>query len=190
MNQRVIIGIVVILVLIGLGWYFWGDTTTGVPFGSSTSTPSGQNSTSTPSQNTNATSTTATTTGTGSVRSLLTRGGNYTCSFESADPAQRVSGTAFVEGNKMRATVRSQQSGSDRVVESNFIRTGTQIYAWTTGSTQGVRTTVSANAPLSLPSSGGISLDENGLNINWNCRPWIPKQEEFTIPTNVNFVAA
>ncbi len=190
MNQRVIIGIVILVVLVGFGWYFWGDTATGMPFGNSTSTPSGQNATSTLSGNTSATSTAATSTGTGSVRSLFTRGGNYTCSFESADPLKKISGTAFVEGTKMRTTVRMQETGSDRVVESNFVRTGTQTYLWTTGGTQGVRITVAANAPLSLPNSGGISLDENGLNINWNCHPWIPKQEEFALPTTVTFIAA
>ncbi|OHA20736.1 MAG: hypothetical protein A2849_01630 [Candidatus Taylorbacteria bacterium RIFCSPHIGHO2_01_FULL_51_15] len=177
MNQNLLIGLVILLILAGVGWYIVSkeDLMSGE---SATSTPTTENSNTT-AANSNS--------GSGNLQSVFSRSGNYTCSFTMSNPAtpgDSFSGTVFGTGSQTRADFRVQVS-SGTVIESHMIRTGGYTYTWVDGNVKGTKSTA---PPTNIPAVTTGGYIANNGTASWDCHPWVPESAKFTLPNGISFV--
>ncbi len=187
MNKQTIIGILVFLVLVAVGvWYF----TSGPSVTPEVEENNNQTATTTTSGTQNSTgATSGATRGTGTLSAAITRGGNYTCSVNTNRDGITTKGTVYVEGTKTRVNLRIEPT-TGAPVETHVIRTGGWAYTWTEGQTTGSKTRVTTTSAIVPQAQGAGSIVDEGATFDWECRAWIPDQEEFTPPTQITFTEA
>lgn len=176
MSKNLIIGIVVVIVVLG-GWYLWSQNPGAQ--GPTTDTTGTQADTTTPSK------------GTGSLASVFSRGGNYTCTFETVSTAagtgSNSSGTIYVASGKTRGDF-SASAGSSVTTMVHIIRDGSMSYTWVSGQSTGFKTPITPTSSI-VPNPSGAGFTEDQLaTVTWDCHAWLPDATQFVPPTSVTFV--
>ncbi len=131
---------------------------------------------------------TAPVSGTGTLRAVLAKKGNYTCTVELVDDTVKSSSTIYSSNGVIREEFRSTDIASGKNTDTHIIRSGGMTYIWVGGSMQGIKKPVSAVGGPSTPAlSGGGFLDNEDSTVAWNCNPWLPDPKMLTVPTDVTF---
>lgn len=166
---------VAIIVVLGAGYYFMSNGTSGTPTlpDYSGTTPAGDESAYE-----------------GSIAGLAARGGSYTCSVNNGGGTEQTVGGIYINGTQMRGDFTSTVNGN--AVESHMIRNADVMYVWSGAQLQGVKMTVpAAGTPGTATTPTGMSdgIDQN-TNYAWKCEPWTADQSKFTPPSSVTFIDA
>jgi hypothetical protein len=192
-TRNIVLTIVGIFAVGLVGWYLLSlnsNPSTGNTALNSTSTNSnvpgipntGGSSTPSTSQNSQASSVS-----TGTLRSLVTRGGKFTCTITAVDNSNKTTGTIYGAGNESRLDLQIQTSDGTTVT-THTIRNGTYAYVWMEGQSVGQKSLLnSTNSVLPTP-SGNYSHVSDTTQISSDCHPWIPDQSQFTPPKGITFV--
>ncbi len=179
--MKLVWGIVAVLVLAALGYaYFtYGP---GVPQG----VPSAEEN------SVNETADTAATEGangafTGSIADLLSRGGDWKCTFDVDNQTSHSSGTVYVSGAKVRGDFTSQVPQVSQTVESHMIQNEGYVYVWTPLSPSGFKTKATIGTP-----DASTKFKGQGVNIDqayaYDCAPWTADQSLFAPPAGITFM--
>jgi len=180
-NRNIIIGVIVVLVVIGGIWY-WVSSSNGV-----NSTPS-QTASTTTTGTASATGSTQTAPGTGTLRTLVTQGGNYTCTLtQTATSGAQTTGSIFGAGGQTRLDFKISTNGTDFTMHT--IRTGATAYTWIDGQQTGTKTAITASGPIVTPASGGVIAINDDTQVTSECHPWSPVASDFVPPTGITFIA-
>ena len=186
MTKNVIIGIIVVIVLALGGWYLISQNSiTAEP---TTDTTQGTDTTGTVAD----AATAPTGKGTGSLQSVFSRGGNYTCTFETISTAagtgSKSSGTIYAASGKTRGDF-SASAGAGVTTMVHVIRDGSMSYTWIDGQTTGSKSLITTTSPVipNQPSGAGFTEDQLAT-VSWDCHPWFPVPAHFVPPTSITFV--
>lgn len=171
MNSKLVgIGVVVV-VLLGLGWWSMQGRGTG----QEASTGETQESA-------------APTSGPTSLKGLLGLGLAQQCTFSDTTEGAMTSGTVYVSNGKMRGDFTSTTGG--QTVTSHMISDSTNSYIWMDGQSTGLKTTFEAQAdgdtPTSSPAAqtGGVDVNKD---VNYSCSPWLVDSSKYNLPSGVQF---
>jgi hypothetical protein len=179
-KQTIIIGIIVLLVIVLGGWYLFtqGPGTPG-PASTATTTQSAETGAATPVG-----------TGTGPLKSILSRGGNYTCTFGTVSTAagtgSNSSGTLYVAAGQSRGEF-SVTSNTGTVTLVHVIRSGGMSYTWIEGQPTGIKTPINATTATRINPSGAGFSEDQFASVSWDCHPWVPDPKQFVPPTLITF---
>lgn len=161
MNTNTIIGIVVaILIVLGLGYYFFSGS-----MGTNTITEPTQGST---------------------FASILAAGANVQCDFtHSPEAGQQTSGRMYVANNGQNIRGSFTVSG-DEPMQAEMLRTGDYHYMWGPSMPQGVKMRVTEeNRGKLFESSDNTEIPED---VTYTCSPWTVDESMFAVPTNIEFL--
>ena len=188
-TQNVIIGAIVVLVLIGGGWYLYSRTPAGQPSLSATSTV--ETAGAATAESGSAGDTTPPGKGTGPLQNVFNRGGNYTCTFGTASTVAgtgaQSSGTIYASGGTTRGDF-SIMSNTGARTTVHVIRTGSLNYTWIDGQTSGTKTPVTAATASRINPSGAGFTEDQFASVTWDCHPWLTDATQFAPPKSISFV--
>lgn len=132
---------------------------------------------------------TGATQGTGTLKSVLTRGGNYTCTIQFSDPKVQSTATIYASNGKIREDYRTVDAATGKITDTHSVKTSGTVYVWVDGATQGVKTVATPGASPTVPTlTGGGFVGDEDSTVGWDCHAWLPNQTFFNIPTNIKFV--
>ncbi len=122
----------------------------------------------------------------GSIRSLLAMNKDLICTISnSSTSSASYSGTVNISGNMMHGHfTMTSKSGSS--IESNMIRNGDEVIAWT--GNQGAKINLNAMASSSHSensTSSNVNLDQK---VNYHCEQWVKDASVFTVPASVHIM--
>ena len=175
-NKKTTAVIIVVILLIGAGfWYMFSKT-------SSSNLEDGQAS------NSDNNASAQTTSSKGTLSTLLSRAGNYTCTLDTiAEDGSKTSGTIYASGGKTRFYFKTQDANG-LVTISHVIRDGAASYSWYDGQTTGIKKAITPTSPVAVAQPKGMVIMINGeAQIESECIPWIPKMSAFTPPQGITF---
>ncbi|MDD5710768.1 MAG: hypothetical protein PHV43_01545 [Candidatus Colwellbacteria bacterium] len=157
MNKNIIIAVVVVLAA-GAAYFLWGS-------GGSINTAQDA----------------------ASIKELIARGENLTCTFSRADEGNSMDGTIYVSGGKVRGDFSLIQDGQS--FESHMIQDADFAYVWNTGGplgAAGFKMSVSADEEVSSGEGEyqAVDLEEQ---LDTKCSRWSPDASKFVPPSNITF---
>jgi hypothetical protein len=180
-TRSIIWTIVVVVIIVVLGWLLFSYGGTHLP-GTSSDTATSTVATSTATGGTSA-GTQATT-----LHSVMTQGGNYTCTIETITNGSDTTGTIYGANGDTRLDLTVAQSGGTTV--THIIRSGGTSYTWVDGQTVGVKAAITPTSPtVEEPGQGGFIAVNDNTNISSMCHPWIPDASQFVPPAGITFEA-
>ena len=137
----------------------------------------------------------------GLLQDILKLGIDFSCSFETIDPAAgTTTGKIFIadKANSLRGTINVTSSEGETQI-SHFIRANDTGYFWIDGETQGLMFPISPEEDL-FSNTAGVTegSDPSSANpgtpdfsdlqeANYSCMPWIRNEQQFIPPTEVEF---
>ena len=177
-NKNIIIGVVVVLILAAGAWYWMStsSTTSGTPSTTASSTATNT-----------ATNQGTTIAGTGTLRTLVTQGGNYTCTVNTvaATGGGQTMGTIYSAGGKTRLDFQITNGG--QTFTTHTIRSGSTAYTWVDGQTKGTKTAITASSAIIPQPTGGVIAVNDNAQVSSECHPWSPLASEFVVPAGITF---
>ncbi len=174
MNTNTVVGIIVAVVIIGGGiWYFAGQgaaTEESTEMATGTDTGTGDTGTG-PS-------------GSGSIAALAALGGSYECNVSIDNASAPTTGTVEIADGKMHGVFTMTMA--DKTIHAYLVNDGTYIYSWTDMAPQGAKIAVTSTTAAGSASAGGVDAN---TAVNYTCAPWATDPAAFVPPTNVTFMA-
>lgn len=117
------------------------------------------------------------------LASIMSRGGNYKCTFSHKTDFSTSSGVVYINGKKVRGDFKSAVSiGSIGDIESHMISNGEFVYTWSPMSPQGFKAKATQNLQ-----SDNTSVPTN-QELDYVCDSWRADEEMFVIPKDITFV--
>ena len=182
MKQNALIGLVVIIVVIGGGWYVYQAG--GTPGDTSESALGTEGDAKQP--------VSGVFTEEGTVVDLLKLGKSISCTYEQHNAKMDGSGTVYLDGlNRFRVKGVQTQNGS--TFESNIIYTPSTMYMWVEGDGKSFALKVPVKEPITTTNStSDASLNSTVVyeDVTYTCSAWSVSDSLFTPPTNVTFISA
>lgn len=167
MNNKLIIGGVVAVVVLGaLGWYLMGSKS-ATPEAAGTTTNQ-------PSQTTQKQ--------TGTIATLIGFGQSLKCDVTITDPKAPGAGTIYVSQGKMRGEFNVSSQG--KALQAYMINDTQNIYTWTSIMPQGAKMPVSSVSQSKGPSQGY----NPETPVEYSCATWTADDSIFTPPSNIEFM--
>lgn len=122
----------------------------------------------------------------GSLKDLITRGGNYKCEFTHSSDVADSSGTIFIAGEKIRGNFVSLAKPANAKVESYMITDGGFSYVWSSMMPMGMKIKIDMqNLPeVQNPTAGSFDYNQN---LDYSCEPWTIDESVFTVPQDIKF---
>ena len=171
MNNKLLIGIAVVILLIGVGVYAMSSKTKPA------TVQNGNNATETTEDS-----------GPQTLKSLLSAGVPQKCTFSDVSGQTDVAGTTYISGGKVRGDFSTTVEGE--ATTGHTIFDGTISYVWMDGNSTGLKMEIDPTS-LEETADDSDSATQQGLDLNketdYSCGPWIPETSMFTPPTNVTF---
>ena len=164
MNTKSVIGIVVLIALVALGWYLWSIHTPGSASGPAAAALAGGMA------------------GSGTVGDLLAMG-SVKC-MVTLDSESSGQGVVYVAGGKMSGDFSAAVNG--QAMHAYMINDGSDIYSWTDQASQGFKTPVTTTSS-SASASYGV---DSSTKAHYSCKPWTADTSKFIPPTSVSFMSA
>lgn len=165
MNNKVIIGIVTIVIIIG----------GGIALYMANSSDMQQNET-------KKTETAETTTKT-SLSALLEKGDPQKCTYSGSNEGYEYSGIAYFSSEKqMRNDYKSEREDKGR--EGSMIITGDTQYFWSNETKKGFKTAIKADDSQQSSSETSENVDTNA-KFSFQCESWTVDESMFTPPSDV-----
>ncbi len=125
--------------------------------------------------------------GSGSLGSIYSRSGNYTCTFETLNSSVKTRGTIYVSGGKTRSDLSTSAVGI--TTEVHNILNGGYSYTWIAGQPTGTKTYVGTSKAAPANSTGAGFEGDLNSQISWDCHPWLTDAAQFSVPSTIKFVA-
>jgi hypothetical protein len=122
------------------------------------------------------------------LRALLARGEDITCTFSHSYEGGASQGVVFVADGKMRGDFTSTVEGQGAVA-SHMINDGEYAYVWSdAAASQGMKMKVDAmaNANANANAQGQAALDYDQA-LSYDCDDWNEDDEKFELPSGVAF---
>lgn len=167
MNNKVIIGIAVVVALVVGGYLF---------------TRNSNNSSDVMSDNQTAAPAEQTSMQTGSIKSLIDSGQNRKCTFHTSTADYDSTGTIYAGGGKMRGDFSANVHGTASV--THMIYDGSTSYGWIEGNSSGFKMSLDANAQTA--NANAQAVDPN-KNYGFSCESWSINNSMFELPAGVEF---
>lgn len=165
MNQKIVIAIIAIVVIVGGVFYFTRPKqTTEVA------------------SNKEATSSAETSMQSGSIKSLIEAGGSQKCTYKTTEAKYNSSGTVYVSGGKMRGDFESESDGQNQ--KSHMIYDGNVGYLWMDGQSTGFKMALDPKASESGNSAQSVDTNKN---YEFSCEKWNVDSRAFELPSGVTF---
>lgn len=166
--NKVAIGIVAAVVIIGAGWYFFmgGSVPEGAVSGSMMA-PQPLVGTPTNSQMT--------------LKELLAGDASQQCTFIDNTNDTATQGMIYVSGGKVRGDFSTTQQG--KTVSVHMVADGAAMHTWADGMKDGVTVSMMAAKPAGAPQQGY----DPDKKIDYHCTPWTADTTKFDLPKDVNF---
>ena len=130
----------------------------------------------------------------GTLNDLLARNISTQCTFESTTEFGTSSGSVYVAGKKMRGDFKTKQKDG-KEMQSYMIRDNDYIYTWSNLQKEGSKIKIvdmdkqieeMKKNPSFQGSQNAVSLENQ--NANYNCKPWNKDESMFSVPTNIKFI--
>lgn len=174
--QKAILGLVLLIVLAGAGYYWWSTAQQAEP------------TVDTAAQNT-LVQAEEPQTGVGTWQSILAQGKDVTCEFTTRDAENdvRTEGVVYVAGSRLRGDFTTTQEGQP--YDMSIIRDDAYTYTWGT-SPEGKMAFKFANATGTTPAATeAASRDpfESDAEVTYSCSSWNVEDERLTPPTEIEF---
>src|ERR1700722_15566788 len=135
MNQKTLIWIVVVVVVVALGvWYFSSNTSSAPASATNVATTTTPTAPTAPTETTNQPAAPAPA-ATNSFKSIFTQSGNNECTYEEVTSAGQSSSAIYISAGKMRGEFQST-TGSVQTTDY-MIYNGGYLYTWQAGMTVG-----------------------------------------------------
>lgn len=168
MNKNAIIGLVIAIVVIGGGaWYFTSHPGAAPGTSGTEGSVSAEN-------------------GTGTFAALMALGGSKKCEVTVTTPESPATGTVYVSGTDVRSDVVAKPANAGgKEITAHMIKSGDYIYSWTDMMPQGVKMKVTAAAGTNGQSNGGYDAN---AQVEYSCSAWIPDASKFAVPSSVTFM--
>lgn len=172
MSTNAIIGLVVAVVVIGGGAWYFSTHPMAAPTGEE-GAPGG----------TQATGNAVPESGTLAYGEILLMGGSRECDISLSTAGGPATGKLYVADQNVRSDITMTSSGM--TIAAHMIRTGGFIYSWSDMVNQGVKIKESASG--SAPGgTSGAGYDPSAA-VSYSCKGWITDSSKFVVPTNVTF---
>ncbi len=184
MDQNKVIGIVVVVVLVILGIWYFSPSNTGM-----TGTQDGTGAAAGATGATGNTGTTVKPAATNTFRSIFTQSGNHECLYEQVSSSSRTSSRIYIADGKMRGEFRTMTG--DTSSANLMIYSGGILYSWKEGATTGRKSSIKSMSelpeaiPSDLTSGGGFGVSLN--NVSWDCHDWAKDPALLVVPSYVKF---
>lgn len=169
MKQKLIIGIVVVVIVVGA---IWAMTNKKSAPGDS---PSDTNS-----KNTSIIKDTKAQ----SLKALMAANTPQECTFQNSTDSSTSEGKIYLSSGMMRGDFTSTSSGQTFV--SHMITKDDAVYTWIDNMTTGFKTSIDADAQAKTDDSQKQGVDIN-QELNYNCKPWSADTSTFELPANITF---
>ncbi len=138
------------------------------------------NATSTANANINAGMSTSTATGT--IKSLLSLGGNMKCDVQSTNAQGSAQGTLYVSGTSMRGDFTMK---GKTTVTGSMIKQGDTIYVWSGANGAKLAVSEVTKANSSAGAQANVNMNDN---VSYKCDTWTPDATKFALPSTVKFI--
>lgn len=126
---------------------------------------------------------------TGSLSDLLSRGGDWQCTFSVKNEVSESSGTVYVSGQTLRGDFISAVPQLNQDIDSHMIQKDGSVYVWTSLSPQGFKSAATIGTP-----DGTTAFSQQGIDINqqyaYNCTPWTVDPAQFELPEGITFAGS
>lgn len=162
MNTKVLVGVVAIIIIGASAYMVWGRGGTG-GYGPTSTVPVGG--------------------GSQSIQQLVAIGNPVTCTFSTTTANGAESGTIYI-ANGMVAGDFTATAPSGGAIDAHMIMRDQTNYTWTSASTQGFKSTVSASSTSSSQSQGV----DYSAQMNYSCQAWNADASKFNLPANISFM--
>lgn len=170
MSTKAIIGLLVAIVVVGTGvWYFGGK---GGSEEDGAMMEGGEEESRM---------------GSGTFMDLMRLGGSFECKVSSEDPNAVSNGTVYVSGEKIRGDFTSTVDGA--AYDSHFINAEGYIYTWSSAMPQGMKMANKGMMEGEGPGKAEApqSFDPS-VKVDYECHPWIANSGKFSPPSDVTFM--
>lgn len=166
MNTKVIIGLIVAVVVIGGGAWYFTSHPGGVPGAvESNGEAKGES-------------------GTLSFKELMLMGGSRQCEVTVMTPDSPATGTVYVSGDNVRSDIVAKPSSMNGgSVSAHMIKSGDYIYSWTDMVPQGVKMKVTATE-----TEGSKAGYDANAEVKYSCSVWVPDAGKFAVPEAITFM--
>lgn len=185
MNTKTIAIVVGVIVVLGVGYYFYTQSPTysaSNRVGTNPLYEGSETDTTTPGSSDEVS---ATGNFTGTMAELAARGGSYKCTFDALTAASQSSGTVYVSAGKVRGDFTTGASGA--TVESHMLQLNDYIYMWSAMAPSGVKVKV---GPVdSTPAGQNAQYTAANASYDYDCQGWQADSSLFQFPPNVTFTA-
>lgn len=165
MSKNAIIGLVVAIVVVGGGAWF---------FAANPSTEGGA----TGSQNVQGES------GKLTFKELMLMGGSKKCEVAVNTPESPATGMVYVSGENVRSDIVAKPANMGGTeVSAHMIKNGDYVYSWTDMMPQGVKVKLTA-----AESAGASAGYDANAEVDYSCSAWIADASYFEVPSGVTFM--
>ncbi len=164
-----IAGIILVLLLLGGGFFMIRGSNTKTPVMEKTVSPTA----------------TKMTTEKKSLSDLMALTGNQKCTF--ADSQASSSGTVYSGSGNMRGDFQAQ--GSGKTIQTHMVSDGKYVYVWMEGETKGYKMSLDVLKKMSdsVPQQYKSQAVDIKKQIDYTCNPWTIDGTKFVVPTNITF---
>lgn len=169
MKQKLIIGIVAVIIVVGAIWAMTNKKS--APSGS----PSDTNT-----ENTNIIIDSKAQ----SLKALMAANIPQECSFQTSADSSASEGKVYLAKGMMRGDFTSTSGG--QTFTSHMITKDGAVYTWIDNMTTGFKTSMDADAQAKTDNSQKQGVDIN-QELNYNCKPWSADTSTFELPANITF---
>ncbi|OGC69602.1 hypothetical protein A2415_03445 [candidate division WWE3 bacterium RIFOXYC1_FULL_39_7] len=182
-NPKIIIIGLIVLLLIGLGAFFYMQKT---------ASPS--NSDKAMQEKPSNTADSEDSTISGNLYDLMGTGDNMTCTFSSEKDGTSMQGVVYVTGKNSRSDITATNTKGE-VLENHAIIKDGWMYMWSSDREEGMKlsvkdkmenqdTAITENEEAAASVNGAALMDE----LNYDCSKWRVDNSKLDVPTNVTFV--
>jgi len=116
----------------------------------------------------------------GSMKDLMSRGGEYKCTFASNTEVGTSTGTVYISGDKIRGDFESSVEVVSQTFKSSMINDGEFSYVWSSSMPGGFKTK-NVEGDISGEESVDTGFDYNE-QLDYKCVPWSVDNSVFALP--------
>lgn len=169
MKQKLIIGIVVLVIVVGAVWAMTNKK----------SAPSDSSSDKNI-ENTNVIKDTKAQ----SLKALMAANTPQECAFQNSADSSASEGKVYLAKGMMRGDFTSTSGG--QTFTSHMITKDGSVYSWVDNMDTGFKTSIDADAQAQTDNDQKQAVDIN-QELNYNCKPWSTNTSTFELPANITF---
>lgn len=124
----------------------------------------------------------------GSIGDLLSRGGDWKCTWSFEQDGVRADGAIRMSGNKFRTDMESTQN--DLSLFAYSVSDGEFIYAWTDLAPFGTKMNISVLENGQVAAEANPQAQMFGDEYAFDCDPWTVDASAFVPPSGITFMEA